>query len=46
MPPRSSPFEKVGADRLQGRYRDPNISGIRFRIEKQADNALPDIQVR
>jgi hypothetical protein len=48
MPPRSNPFaaNQQGADRLQGRYRDPTTSGLRFRVEKQPDNVLPSIQVR
>jgi hypothetical protein len=46
LPPPTSPFARRGVDRLQGRYRDPTTSGLRFRIEKQANNVLPDIQVR
>jgi hypothetical protein len=46
LPPPTSPFARRGADRLQGRYRDPTTSGLRFRIEKLAKNVLPDIQVR
>jgi hypothetical protein len=48
MPPRSNPFagKEQSVDRLQGRYRDPNTSGLRFRVEKQSDNVLPEIHIR
>jgi hypothetical protein len=47
-PPRTNPFagKEQGQDRLQGRYRDPKTTGLRFRVEKQADNVLPEIQLR
>lgn len=44
----ADPFaaNKEGEDRLEGRYSDPKTSRLRFRIEKQADNVLPVIQVK
>jgi hypothetical protein len=44
----ATPFaaQKEGEDRLHGRYGNPKTSNLRVKIEKQADNVLPPIQVR
>jgi hypothetical protein len=44
--PRKQPFEKVGPDRLNGRYSDANGSPLRFTVEAQDDNEVPVIQLR
>jgi hypothetical protein len=44
--PRKGPFEPEGGDRLNGRYANPKSSTIRFKVQAQALNEVPVIQLR
>src|SRR5262249_10301058 len=41
--PRKTPLDPEGGDRLQGRFADPKSSKIRFTVNKESENNVPDI---
>lgn len=44
-PPRTTPFEPVGGDQLNGTYADPKNPRLRFTVKADSENTVPAINL-